>query len=35
MEKRWNGKLIRYDYDGILIFEGDYINGLKNGKEFE
>ena len=27
-----NGKIKEYDYDAKLIFEGGYLNGLKNGK---
>ena len=29
---RWNGKGKEYYGDGILIFEGDYLDGLKTGK---
>ena len=32
--KRWNGKGKEYDDDGQLIFEGEYIDGLRNIKEF-
>ena len=27
-----NGKIKEYNYDDILIFEGEYINGERNGK---
>ena len=27
-----NGKGKQYNYDGILIFEGEYLNGKRNGK---
>ena len=27
-----NGKGKEYDYDGKLKFEGEYLNGLRNGK---
>ena len=27
-----NGKGKEYDYDGDLIFEGEYLNGRRNGK---
>ena len=27
-----NGKVKEYNYEGILLFEGEYLNGLKNGK---
>ena len=30
--KNGNGKGKEYDYDGILIFEGEYLNGERNGK---
>mgnify|MGYP002624826153 CR=1 FL=1 len=34
MEKR-NGKGKEYDYNGRLIFEGEYLKGKKlNGKEY-
>ena len=27
-----NCKVKEYDYDGYLIFEGEYLNGKRNGK---
>ena len=33
--KRINGKGKLYDYNGNLIFDGDYINGKRNGKVIE
>ena len=27
-----NGKGKEYDYDGSLIYEGEYLNGKRNGK---
>ncbi len=34
-DKRWNGVFIEFDcYDNIL-FEGEYINGIKEGKEYK
>ena len=30
MAKWWKGK--EYDYNGKLIFEGEYLNGKRNGK---
>ena len=27
-----NGKVIEYDNNGHLLYEGEYLNGLKNGK---
>ena len=30
MWKKWKGK--EYNYKGKLIFEGEYLNGEKNGK---
>ena len=32
MEKDGMEKGKEYDYDGNLIFEGEYLNGLRNGK---
>ena len=32
MNKKRNGKGKEYDYDGNLIFEGEYLNGKRNGK---
>ena len=34
--KRWKGKEIeeRYNNDDILIFQGEYINGILYGKEY-
>ena len=31
-KKNCNGKVKEYDYDGKLEFEGEYLNGEKNGK---
>ena len=36
--KRWNGKGRKYDYSGILLFEGEYLKGKRwegKGKENE
>ena len=35
--KNGNGIIQEYDYDGNIIFEGEYLNGKRNGKgkEFE
>jgi len=30
--KIWNGKGKEYNYNGKLLFEGEYLNGIKNGK---
>jgi len=30
--KRWNGKVKEYYDNGILKFEGEYLNGQINGK---
>ena len=27
-----NGYFQEYDSDGILLFEGEYLNGIRNGK---
>ena len=29
--KRWNGKGKEYSYNGKLEFEGEYLNGKRNG----
>ena len=33
--KNGNGKVKRYNQDNKLIFEGEYINGEKKGKEYK
>ena len=30
--KNGNGKGNEYDYEGKVVFEGEYLNGKKNGK---
>ena len=30
-----NGKVEEYNYRGILIFKGEYLNGKRNGKGIE
>ena len=30
--KNGTGKVKEYNYNGQLIFEGEYLNGLRNGK---
>ena len=32
MKGKKNGKIKEYSEDGKLIFEGEYSNGVKNGK---
>ena len=30
--ERWNGKIKEYEYNNIIKFEGEYLNGKRNGK---
>ena len=33
--KNGTGKVLEYDFEGKLMFEGEYLKGLKNGKAKE